>query len=398
MRKTCLVVVGIFLHFFSGFAQSSTDSGYESRKLKLEEVNLVSSYYHQEGNNSAVTGGIGTEKLTDFANVIDVKLSKYDRKYRKHTFTLEAGVDAYSSASSDMVDLKANSSASSSDIRFYPSVNWTVENENKGTTVGFNASSSFEFDYTSFGIGASFGKKSKDNNRELNLKAQAFFDQVSLVTPTELRPGGGARRDEDDYASSARNSYSGSVSVSQIINKRLQLMVIMDLIKQQGLLSLPFHRVYFNNNSMLAEKLPSSRLKIPLGFRANYFLGDHIILRAFYRYYQDDWGLKAHTIDMETALKINPFISVTPFYRYYDQTAVDYFAPYKIHAVTAAFFTSNYDLSKFNSSFFGTGVRLTPPNGVFGSSHFNMLELRYGHYSRTNGLNSNIISLHLKFK
>ena len=57
MRKTCLVVVGIFLHFFSGFAQSSTDSGYESRKLKLEEVNLVSSYYHQEGNNSAVTGG-----------------------------------------------------------------------------------------------------------------------------------------------------------------------------------------------------------------------------------------------------------------------------------------------------------------------------------------------------
>jgi hypothetical protein len=231
----------------------------------------------------------------------------------------------------------------------------------------------------------------------LTIKAQAFLDQVALVTPTELRPGG-PRRGEDDYATSARNSYSGSVSLSQIINKRLQVMVIMDLIKQEGLLSLPFHRVYFNNNTMLAEKLPAARLKIPLGFRANYFIGDNIILRAFYRYYQDDWGLKAHTLDVETPIKINPFISVAPFYRHYNQTAVDYFAPYKAQAATATYFTSNYDLSKFSSSFFGTGIRLTPPNGIFGSTHFNMLELRYGHYSRTNGLNSNIISLNLKFK
>ena len=52
-----------------------TDStAYKSRKLKLEEVNLVSSYYKQDGNNSAVTGGIGSEHLTDIANTIDVKL------------------------------------------------------------------------------------------------------------------------------------------------------------------------------------------------------------------------------------------------------------------------------------------------------------------------------------
>jgi hypothetical protein len=158
MRKTCLVVVGIFLHLFSGFAQTNADTGYASRKLKLEEVNLVSSYYHQDGNNSAVTGGIGTEKLTDFANVIDINSANTIANIASTVSTLEAGVDAYTSASSDMVDLKANSSASSSDIRFYPSVNWTVENEIKGTSFGLNASSSFEFDYTSFGFGASFGK------------------------------------------------------------------------------------------------------------------------------------------------------------------------------------------------------------------------------------------------
>src|SRR6476620_6036528 len=135
MKKICLSVIGIVLNLFAAFAQSPQDSSaYISRKLSLEEANLVSSYYHQDGNNSAVTGGIGSEKLTDVANIIDVKFAKYDKRYRKHTFTVEAGIDTYTSASSDQIDSKANSSASSSDVRFYPSVSWSVENEKKGTT------------------------------------------------------------------------------------------------------------------------------------------------------------------------------------------------------------------------------------------------------------------------
>lgn len=397
MQKICLVVVGMYLNLLSAFSQTA-DSVYQSRKLKMEEINLVSSYYHQDGNNSAVTGGIGTEKLTDFANVIDIKFIKYDKRFRKHSLTLEGGVDTYTSASSDRIDSKANSSASSRDIRVYPSVAWTVENEKKGTTFGLNASSSTEFDYQSFGLGMTFAKKSKDNNRELTLKAQAFLDQVKMVTPLELRTGGGRRGDDDDYAATSRNSFSGSLSLSQIVTKRLQVLFIMELVKQQGMLGLSFHRVYFTDNSLKAELLPSSRMKIPLGFRANYFAGDKIIIRSFYRYYHDDWGLNSHTIDLEAAVKITPFLSVTPFYRYYNQTAIHYFAPYKEHAVTDQFFTSNYDLSKFNSSFFGAGFRITPPNGVLGIRHLNMLELRYGHYNRSNGLNSNILSLNLKFK
>jgi hypothetical protein len=398
MQRICLVVVGMYLNLLSAFSQNSMDSAYQSRKLKVEEINLVSSYYHQDGNGSAVTGGIGTEKLTDFANVIDVKLTKYDQRLRKHSLTLEAGVDAYTSASSDKIDLKANSSASSHDIRVYPSITWTVENENKGTTFGLNASSSTEFDYQSFGFGISGGKKSKNNNRELSFKAQAFLDQVSLVTPTELRASGGNNRERDHYGTAARNSYSGSISLSQIVNKRLQLMLMLDVVKQDGFLSLPFHRVYFTDNTLKTELLPSSRMKIPMGFRANYFFGDKIILRSFYRYYLDDWGLKSHTADLEASVKLTPFFSITPFYRFYNQTAVKYFAEYQKHLISDQFYTSNHDLSDFNSNFFGAGIRSTPPKGVFGLDHFSMLEIRYGHYNRSNGLNSDIISLNLKFK
>lgn len=396
MRKICLSVVGLYLGLLSAFSQSSDSAVYKSRKLKLEEINLVSSYYHQDGINSAVEGGSGTEKLSDIANVIDVKFIRYDKKERKHTFTGEVGVDHYTSASSDRIDAKANSSASSADTRIYPSLSWSVENEQKGTTIGLSASGSSEFDYQSIGFGASFSKKSADRNREVSIKAQAFLDKVTLIYPVELRYLLGGV--DNNYQTASRNSYSGSVSLSQVINEKLQVSFIADIVKQDGFLSLPFHRVYFNDNSLHAELLPSSRLKIPIGFRANYFLGDKIILRSFYRFYTDDWGLTAHTADIEASYKISPFFSLTPFYRFYDQTAVDFFAALGVHKPNDPYYTSNYDLSAFNSHFFGAGFRMAPAKGVFGIQRLSMLEIRYGHYDRSNGLQSDIISLHLRYK
>lgn len=389
-------MVGFYLSILGAFSQTKDSSNYQNRKLQLEEINLVSSYYHQDGDNSAVEGGRGSEKLTDLANVLDIKLTKMSKRNLKHSFTAEIGVDHYTSASSDQVDLKANSSASSADTRIYPSISWSLENEKKGSTFGLNASASTEFDYKSFGIGASFIKQSKDKNREFTVKAQAYLDKVSLVLPVELRNG--VIHHEDDYPTASRNSYSASFNLSQVMTKRLQMLFVLDLVKQDGFLGLPFHRVYFTDGSVKSEHLPSSRLKIPVGIRTNYFLGDKIVIRSFYRFYHDDWGLNAHTIDLEATYKITPFVSVSPFYRYYNQSAIDYFAPRSLHKTSDEFYTSNYDLSKFSSDFFGAGIRLAPPKGIFGIKNWNMVEIRYGHYTRSTGLNANIISLHLRVK
>lgn len=405
MKKICLSVVGIFLTLFSSFAQTTPKdtTAYKSRKLTFEEANLVSSYYKQDGNNAAVTGGIGTQKLNDISNTIDVKFTKWDKKDRKNSFDLEVGIDHYTSASSDKINPQTISSASHADTRIFPSVTWTRENEKKGSTIGVGVSSSTEFDYQSFGGNISFAQKTKNRSGEFSAKIQAYIDNLAYILPVELRAPGGPSVDDGEgsrkqYPSKTRNSYSGSLSYSQIINQRLQIMFIADLISQKGYLGLPFNRVYFANNSVHIENMPDTRMKIPIGFRANYFVGDKIIIRSFYRYYHDDWGISGHTIDLETPVKVTPFLSITPFYRYYTQTAADFFAPYKVHTAADQYYTSNYDLSKFNSNFYGAGFRLTPPNGVFGVKHINMLELRYGHYTRTNGLSSDIISMNLKFK
>jgi hypothetical protein len=375
----------------SAFSQRGDTAAYQTRKLKVDEVNFVSSYYRQDGNSAAVTGGIGSEKLTDFATTIDIKLSRIDSKKRINSYNFEIGFDTYTSASSDKVDPSTISSASSGDQRVYPSLSWSRLNESSGTTVGANFSVSSEYDYLSIGGGVNAFRSSKDKSREVGLRLQTFQDFVTMIYPIELRAdrSGGTQQ---------RNTYAATFSYSQIVNARLQVLFLLDLAYQKGYLSLPFNRVYFDDGSVDVEHLPDTRLKYPISARFSYFAGDIVIIRGFYRYYRDDWGLFSNTAEIETPIKVTPFVSVSPFYRYYAQSATDYFSGYGRHSKNESFYTSDYDLSKFDSHFIGSGVRLVSPDGLLGIARFNALEIRYGHYSRKTGLVSNIVSLSARFK
>jgi Protein of unknown function (DUF3570) len=394
MRRITLAAVTIYLSALSVFSQSAPDtSSYQNRKLKIEEVNFVSSYYRQDGNNSAVTGGIGTEKLTDFATTIDVKFSRYDFYKRKHTLTAEIGVDAYTSASSDKIDPATISSPSSHDKRIYPSLTYAVTNEQKGTTVSVNGSLSTEYDYFSKGASLGLSKLSKDKSREFTVKAQAFLDTWTVILPIELRTNG---RRED--GTKPRNSYSSSFTLSQVISRRAQLLLMADVAYQDGQLATLYQRVYFTDGSHKVENLPSTRYKLPLGIRFNYFAGDRFIFRTYYRYYIDTWGLSAHTAELEVPVKIAPFFSLSPFYRYVNQQGMRYFSGYQKHSLQEAYYSSDYDLSTLTSQMTGMGFRYSPPGGVLNQSKLNALELRYGHYHRSTGLHSDIITMLLKFK
>jgi Protein of unknown function (DUF3570) len=397
--KKIFITAGLLVSMlFRTTAQSSTteEEAYEKRKLKIDEINFVSSYYQQDGDRSAVTGGIGTEKLTDYANSFDLKMSKYDLKNRQHNFTLDFNIDYYTSASSDNIDPRTVSGASRQDIHIYPSVSWSMKNAKNRITQGLTYSFSTEWDYKSHGFTASWAKASKDNNRELSIKASAFIDRWSIILPIEFRTSGTQTRGREE--TKPRNSYNVSFSLSQVINERFQLMAVVEPSYQEGLLSTPYHRVFFSDNTKTVEKLPGSRFKLPIGLRASYFFGDNSIVRAFYRYYMDNWGMTAHTVNLEGSYKITPFISISPYYRLNSQTAVDYFRAYQQNNSASAYYTSDYDISDMNTNFYGSGVRFAPVNGVLGIKSLSSLELRYGHYTRTTGMVANIVTMHLKMK
>ena len=370
-------------------------STYENPDWKTIDINFLSSYYAQDGNNSPVTGGEGTEQLTDFTQKLILSIPLKE----KITLKLDGGYDYYSSASTDNID-NIKSSDSASDMRTHANigVQYKLSEQN---TIGGRIGGSTEYDYNSLSVGFNFNHLSKDENTAVGFSAQAFIDQWDLIYPDELR--GTAKA-----ATSARQSYNGALTISRVLNKRMQIALNLEATYMNGLLSTPFHRVYFLEQSQAKiELLPSTRLKLPIGVRLNTHIAEFLIARAYYRYYWDDWGVKAHTASLELPVKINRFFSIAPFYRYHIQTAADYFLPYKQHSINNAFYSSDYDLSALSSHAFGLGLSYSPASGLarlklpFKNRKLFMVkgvDLKYSHYDRSNGLKADIVSLGFSFE
>ena len=397
MKKSVLSGLGfLILALLALPALAQDEDSYRMKGNSREiEANFLSNYYQQDGNNGAVTGGIGTEQLNNFANVFTINIPLDS----VNAIGFYGGADYYSSASTDNID-NHMSSASSSDLRGFGTLSYSRKNLNRNETYGVRVGVSQEYDYSSFSFGLSYTKEWNHSNSEVNVLGQAFIDQWSLIYPIELRG-------DVTLPTKNRQSYNGQVNFSQVINKRLQMNLSGEFVYMQGLLSTPFHRVYFSDvTSHDIERLPDTRLKLPIGVRLNYFPLDFMVVRGYYRYYWDDFGINAHTAELEIPFKLNTALTLAPFFRYHVQTAADYFAPYQQHLSTEEFYTSDYDLSALNSQKFGLNFRYSPLYGLVRTRPFlpgkwvfmiKYLETRFGYYTRSTGLNAYFVSLNLGF-
>ena len=399
-----------------------------SRAADETTIDIIGGYYQQTGSHGAVEGGRGTEHLTDVppAIILNIPLDTVSR------LSVNVGADFYASASTDRIDF-ALSTPSARDVRVHGDFGYSREQKAKGTIWGVGLGVSKEYDYFSTNATGSFAKTSRDGNRQLSVAGQVFLDQVTLITPLELRAGytSGTTRGErkPNYDTDTRQTYNITATYSQVLSKRLQVALSTELVSQNGLLSTPFHRVYFYDNptpnpviavpgnfsapapsAPKTELLPRSRFKYPVSLRLNYYATDLVQVRAFYRFYNDDFGIRAHTAELELPVKVTPFFVLYPFYRYHQQTAAAYFASYLAHSIGDAYYTSDYDLSAFTAHKVGLGLRYAP---VYGLGRFHVpgqdaqgrprlmrlksLDLRYAHYQRSTDLVANIVSFDLGF-
>lgn len=407
---------------------------YKKRVLETKEVDILSSFYSQDGENAAVSGGLGTEELTDFTvtYIIAIPLNDDD------VLTINAGISAYTSASSSNVDpfdteradaFQASTGASGSDAWTNISGNYSHSSDDRNTIWTANVSLANEYDYFSLGAGGSLTKLFCEKNTSLSLNANVYFDSWTTIYPFELRGfAGGADGNNselfknnaltgnnnytptfNEFNNTGRNTYALGLGFSQILHKNIQGSLALDVVQQQGLLATPFQRVYFSDiagsfiqDFQLAdanEKLPDNRLKIAAGGRLNWYLNEYISLRSFYRFYSDDWGIISHTASLEAPIKITQKLTLYPSYRFYNQTAADHFRPYKTALSTDEFYTSDYDLSEFSANQFGFGISYTD---VFTKAHLGKwglksVDIRFYQYDRNTSFTSSIITAGVKF-
>ncbi len=279
---------------FTQVADSTTV--FKKPVLDSAEVDFVSSYYNQDGIHSAVSGGIGSEKLSDIASTIVVTMPLSDDEI----LTIDVGISAYTSASSSNINpfssqvtnsssgaskstvanavptygtpWQASSGASKSDQLYSVVANYSHSSDSRNFIWNADFSASNEFDYTSFGFGGGVTKLFNDKNSEVSVKLNAYLDQWRPIYPHELHEysvGGNHYSGETVYDaagnvttnylnstsanstsfkvwdSSARDSYAASFAFSQVLNKKSQFSVFFDLLFQQGMLSTPYQRIYF---------------------------------------------------------------------------------------------------------------------------------------------------------
>ena len=466
----------------SAFSQKTTDSiQFKKRVLESTEVDFLLSYYNQDGSKSAVSGGLGSEQLTDIASNVVVSMPINDND----VLTVDLGISAYSSASSSNINpfnatgasggggdddddddddnpnsgstapygtpWQASSGASKSDQLTAITVNYAHSSDSRNFIWNADVSFSNEYDYTSIGFGGGVAQLFNDKNSEINLKVNAYLDQWRPIYPTELNEYSKNGPDflnqgffngvpvlnqngqaTGDYLPSAfetitsvdRNSYSASVGFSQVVSKKLQFSVFFDVLKQQGLLSTPYHRIYFadkdnyyigqaqyipeyQNQSNVGvyqlsddiERLPNSRFKLPIGGRLNYYINERFVLRTYYRYYSDNWDIQSHTANIELPFKISDRFTIFPMYRFYTQTQSKYYAPYETHLSTEKYYTSDADLSSFDANQYGFGINYTDifTGAKIWKLGLKNIDFRFSHYRRSDNLTANIATIGFKF-
>ncbi len=433
--KKIILILCVFA-LAKSYSQTGKDSTkvYKKRVLETIEVDFLTSYYSQDGDNAAVSGGIGTEELTDVTGTFVVSIPLND----DDVLTIDAGVSAYTSASSSNVGpfddgpadpFQASSGASSSDLWANLTGSYSHSSDDRNDIWSAKISISSEYDYFSAGVGGSYTKLFNEKNTELSVNANVYIDTWNAIYPTELRPfgenGNGLSNTLftqntitgntnynprfTEFADEGRNSYSLGFGFSQILHKNVQGSLALDFVQQDGLLSTPFQRVYFGDvadsfidNFQLAdanERLPDSRFKVAIGGRLNWYLNETVTVRTFYRYYSDDWGINSHTASIEVPIKITKKFTLYPSYRFYNQTAADYFNPAEGALSTDEFYTSDFDLSEYSANQFGFGVTYTD---IFAKAHIwkfglKSIDLKFYQYDRDTSFTSSIITAGFKF-
>lgn len=396
IKKVYLAVTLAFLLSKSAIANSA-DSAFKKKKLRKTDIEILYSHYLQDGNNSAVTGGQGTEKLSVYAPSLSLYSSGNNLNWK-----LKAGSDIITSASTDNIDF-VQSSASRRDARTYANLA-SSKYVSKFTMAELGTGFSMESDYLSLPVSASFNGQSKNTMRSWIIESKCYFDDlrwgrlnpnyrrpVRLIYPSELR-------NQDWFKSYRRQSFNLKLGVSQIVNKRNVIGIYPLLTLQRGLLSTPFHRVVFNNNETRVENLPDQRLKLAVSNKWNVFIRGNLVLKNTLDAYTDNFGINALGIESELAVKLNSGWTVSPFARYYSQTASKFFAPYAIHSPDEVFYCSDYDFSRFYSIKTGVEFKINRLYKLRNNNSFQGAALRYAYYVRSNHLFAHAISLSLNLQ
>lgn len=218
-----------------------------------------------------------------------------------------------------------------------------------------------EFDYLSTGVGATLSWDFNQRNTTLAAGASIGYDQVNPVggapvglAPMPTFPTVKATSGDSDTKQLA----DLLLGVTQIISRTTLMQLNYTYGKESGYLTDPYKLVSVvdaggNPVETLYEKRPDTRARNALYWRTLSAFGKDR-LDFSYRYYWDDWGLRAHTADLRYRFEFGGGHYLEPQLRYSLQSqAADFYRPFLRQGESPQYASADYRLSEMTTSTIG---------------------------------------------
>jgi hypothetical protein len=174
------------------------------------------------------------------------------------------------------------------------------------SSYSLGLSHSKEHDYVSTAFSVNGSWSTADNNTTLNIGFGASKDKIN---PTN----GGVAGVRDQK----KDSNDLIVGLTQALSSTDLLQVNVTYSQGKG---------YYNDPYKTLDERPSIRKQAALLTRWNHYLeDDNSTVRSSYRFYKDNFGINAHTVQVEWAKPVNDQFTVTPLLRYYSQSAANFY-------------------------------------------------------------------------
>jgi hypothetical protein len=187
-----------------------------------------------------------------------------------------------------------------------------------------------EYDFTSLNLNASLARDFNDKNTTISLGVAFEQDQLRPVggTPVGLRPTTPRER----TGQGTRQVSDLLLGLTQVMNRRWLTQVNLGWGRGSGEHSDPYKLLsvvdggsgLLTGDQYVHEKRPDQRTRTSLFWQNKVHL-EHDVVDVGYRYYRDDWGVQAHTLDTRYRWALGEGGRyIEPRWRFHRQTAADF--------------------------------------------------------------------------
>jgi len=201
-----------------------------------------------------------------------------------------------------------------------------------GQRVSFSGNVSNEHDFSSVSLSGSFAQDFNQNNSTLSLGLSVESDRIQPEggVLAELKPAFGASTRVS--ASDSRRVVDLLAGFTQVMSRSWLLQASYNLGKGNGYHSDPYKVLsvidgtsgLLTGDRYVVEARPRSRTRHSLNLQNKWHLTQDVVDLS-YRYYRDDWGLRAHTLDARYRFELGGGLYLEPHVRYYRQNAADFY-------------------------------------------------------------------------